>query len=701
MGSSEVKQPGDWEGEITRQLVAHLREVFWMTDPEKTEMIYISPGYQEIWGRSCEDLYRSPRSWIDAIHPDDMERVVEAALTKQVGGEYDEEYRIIRPDGSIRWIRGRAFPVRNESGVVYRIAGISEDITKRKEMEAALRESEARFSGIISIAADAIIMVNEAQRIVLFNKGAEQVFGYQASEVIGQPLDLLLPLRAIETHGEYLRAFGASSETARFMGSRVCKISGRRKDGTEFPAEASIAKWSRNGETLYTAVLRDITERERAEEAIQHLAYFDPLTGLPNRTRFHEIAQRAILAGQYEGKPVAVLVMDLDRFKEINDTLGHHRGDFVLQQVGLRLKKALRPTDAIARLGGDEFGVVLPIAAPEDAFVVAQKLLKVMESPFDIEGLPINIEPSIGIAVYPDHGESADSLLQRADVAMYVSKRGGRGYTLYAPDLDRHSPRRLALLGELRRGIESGQLFLHYQPKVDLVLKRVVGVEALVRWQHPELGRVPPDRFIGPAEQTGLIGPLTQLVLKEALTQCQAWIQGGKRIPVAVNLSVRNLQDPRFPDQVAEMLQAFSVPPEFLEMEITESGIMADAETAMRTITRLSEMGISLAIDDFGIGYSSLSYLQRLRVDSIKIDRSFVMNMRVSEGDRTIVRATIDLAHNLGLKVVAEGVEDQETLEKLTSLGCDAAQGYHTCRPISAEEFARWASDSPWTPAWD
>lgn len=697
MGSGGAKQSGDWEGEIARQLVAHIRGVFWLTDPEKTEMIYISPGYQEIWGRSCEDLYRSPRSWIGAVHPDDRERITEAALTKQAKGEYDEEYRIIRPDGSIRWIRGRAFPVRNESGVVYRIAGISEDITERKAMESAIRESEARFSGIISIAADAIIMVNEAQRIVLFNRGAEQVFGYQASEVIGQPLDLLLPLRAIETHGEYLRAFGASSETSRFMGSRVCKISGHRKDGTEFPAEASIAKWSRNGETLYTAVLRDITERERAEEAIQHLAYFDPLTGLPNRTRFHEIAQRAILAGQYEGKPVAVLVMDLDRFKEINDTLGHHRGDFVLQQVGLRLKKALRPTDAIARLGGDEFGVVLPIAAPEDAFVVAQKLLKVMESPFDIEGLPINIEPSIGIAVYPDHGESADSLLQRADVAMYVSKKGGRGYTLYAPDLDRHSPRRLALLGELRRGIESGQLFLHYQPKVDLVLKRVVGVEALVRWQHPELGRVPPDQFIGPAEQTGLIGPLTQLVLKEALTQCQAWIQGGKRIPVAVNLSVRNLQDPRFPDQVAEMLQAFSVPPEFLELEITESGIMADAETAMRTITRLSEMGISLAIDDFGIGYSSLGYLQRLRVDSIKIDRSFVLNMRVSEGDRTIVRATIDLAHNLGLKVVAEGVEDQETLEKLTSLGCDAAQGYHTCRPISAEEFARWASDSPWT----
>jgi PAS domain S-box-containing protein len=285
------------ERELSRQVVEHIPEVIWVTDPEKDKTIYVSPAYEAIWGHTLESIYKFPRSWLDTIHLGDRDKVLKAALTKQVKGEYSEEYRIIRPDGSIRWIHDRAFPIRNESGAVYRIVGIAQDITEGKQAETMVRESEARFSGVISIAADAIIMVDETQRITLFNEGAEQAFGYEASEVIGQPLDLLLPHRFVEVHRQHIRNFGAGTVTARMMGELLCEIIGRRKDGTEFPAEASISKWSRNGQTIFTVIVRDISERERVEDEIRHLAYYDPLTGLSNRTLFYDLLKEAIFRG--------------------------------------------------------------------------------------------------------------------------------------------------------------------------------------------------------------------------------------------------------------------------------------------------------------------------------------------------------------------------------------------------------------------
>jgi EAL domain-containing protein (putative c-di-GMP-specific phosphodiesterase class I) len=322
--------------------------------------------------------------------------------------------------------------------------------------------------------------------------------------------------------------------------------------------------------------------------------------------------------------------------------------------------------------------------------------MKALDKPFEIEGLPIAVEISIGIAVYPDHGASADSLIQRADVAMYTSKKKGCGYSLYDPEHDRHSPRRLALLGELRQALEEGQLFLVYQPKIDLQSSRTIGVEALVRWNHPKLGLVPPDQFIIPAEQTGLIKPLTLNVLKEALSQCLDLNETEQKISMAVNISVRNLQDPDFPGQIIEVLRTYGVAPSLLELEITESTIMADTEIALKTIKLLGEKGVRFSIDDFGIGYSSLRYLKRLPVKSIKIDKSFVKDMLLNEGDLSIVRSTIGLAHNLGLKVIAEGVESKETLEKLAALGCDEAQGYYISYPITASELSLWLRESPW-----
>ena len=437
-------------------------------------------------------------------------------------------------------------------------------------------------------------------------------------------------------------------------------------------------------------------EHRQAEETIRYLAYYDPLTGLPNRTSLLDRLHLAITEGSGLKKSVALLLMDLARFKEVNDTLGHHRGDILLQQVGSRLRAVLRPTDLVARLGGDEFAVVLPLTASQHAAQVAQKILTALEPPFMIDGLPVAVEAGIGIALCPDHGSNPNILMQRADVAMYAAKRTGSGCIVYNTQYDRHSPRRLSLIGELRQAIERNQLFLHYQPKIDLKTRRVIGVEALVRWRHPEHGFVPPDQFIEPAEQTGLIKPLTLWVFNAAQRQWLAWQEAGINLSMSVNLSTRNLHDPHFPDQISDILQVTGGKPDRLELEITESAIMNDPARALEAITRLRTMGIRFAIDDFGVGYSSLAYLKRLPVDAIKIDKSFVINMIENQNDAVIVRSTIDLAHNLGLKVIAEGVEQQGIWDRLTALGCDAAQGYLMCRPVSADDCTRWLQESPW-----
>jgi diguanylate cyclase (GGDEF)-like protein len=385
--------------------------------------------------------------------------------------------------------------------------------------------------------------------------------------------------------------------------------------------------------------------------------------------------------------------MDLDRFKEVNDTFGHHYGDLLLRQAGERLQCALRGADTLARLGGDEFAVLLPVSDEADAADVAKRLLQTLEEPFAIEGHNLDIGASIGIAVCPDHAGDADTLLQRADVAMYVAKRSGTGYAVYTSDQDQHSPNRLSLAGELRHAIEQDQLVLYYQPKLDLSTREVVGVEALVRWQHPGQGLVLPDQFIPLAEQSGLIHPLAEWVLGEAARQYHQWRSAGFDLPVAVNLSMRNLHDPRLSHTIAHLLATWNLTAAALHLEITESSLMADPDRALAVLGRLRELGLSIAIDDFGTGYSSLAYLKRLPVAELKLDRSFVRDMASDHRDRAIVRSTVELAHNLGLRVVAEGVEDRASQELLALLGCDQAQGYYISRPLPAADLTDWLRD--------
>src|SRR3954447_5305849 len=429
--------------------------------------------------------------------------------------------------------------------------------------------------------------------------------------------------------------------------------------------------------------------RQAAEN--EHQARHDGLTGLPNRSSFYERVTTALTAARSSGSMAAVMIVDLDRFKEVNDTLGHHSGDELLVEAGRRLSEALRDADVLSRLGGDEFAVLLPyVESLEAACAVADRLCEALEEPFVLHGLTVHLEGSVGVALYPEHGDDVEILMQRADVAMYVAKGSTASHEVYASRHDRHSATRLALLGELRHAIDGDEFVLHYQPKASLSTGRVDGVEALVRWEHPERGLVPPDEFIPLAEQTGVIKPLTAWVLDNALAQCRAWRDSGLDLTVAVNLSVRNLLDAHLPESIAELLRRHELPPSALELEITESTIVADQVRALDVLTRLNAMGIGLSVDDFGTGYSSLAYLKDLPVCELKIDRKFVNNMTEDGDDAFIVRSTIDLGRNLGLQVVAEGVETEAVWDQLAALGCDVAQGYYLTRPLPAADLTDW-----------
>jgi diguanylate cyclase (GGDEF)-like protein len=438
--------------------------------------------------------------------------------------------------------------------------------------------------------------------------------------------------------------------------------------------------------------LADIREMNRVNE---HQALHDSLTDLPNRTLFDQRVREAI-DGMRGGGLIAVMIMDLDRFKDINDTLGHQSGDLLLQQVGDRLRATMREGDTVSRLGGDEFGILLRgCRSVSDAVMTGKRVQSALSGSFQVHGLQLEIESSIGVSVGPEHGTEPELLLQRADLAMYVAKGGRHGVQLYSSEHDQFSPSRLVLLGELRRAIEEEQLVVYYQPKASMKPPSLVGVEALVRWQHPARGLVGPDEFIPFVEHTTLLRPLTHYVLDAALAQLSTWRLRGLDMSVSVNLSARDLVDLHLPEEVEELLDRWQVEPGSLTLEITETSLMSDHNRSLEVLGQLHELGVGLSLDDFGTGYSSLARLKRLPVDELKIDKAFVLNMTKDESDEMIVRSTIDLGRNLGLRVVAEGVESERIWNRLAELGCDEAQGYYLSRPIPAGELERWLGALP------
>lgn len=427
-------------------------------------------------------------------------------------------------------------------------------------------------------------------------------------------------------------------------------------------------------------------------------AMYDPLTGLANRSLLHDRIEHEIERAKRTGTSFGVALMDLDRFKEVNDTLGHNVGDELLREVGYRLKKTIRAEDTVARLGGDEYVVVIHDLGPRGIQSISKKILAALDNPFHWQDQSIDVSASLGFALYPSQCTDASGLIRCADIAMYVAKRSGKGYALYAPDQAPANRSDLSLKSELREAIQSDQLCLYYQPQINHGSLRVEGLEALVRWNHPQRGFLGPDEFIPLAEEAGLIGPLTHWVLKTALRQLVALRRNGHALNMAINLSARNLQDMELPASIRALLAESGVPPANLTLEITESAVMANPNDGLTILTELDRMGVKLAIDDFGTGYSSLAYLKRLPVDELKIDKSFVMDMEANENDAVIVRSTIDLAHNLGLKVTAEGVETRDAWDTLSILGCDYSQGYLMGRPMPVEKLDAWLRGSALSP---
>jgi len=441
---------------------------------------------------------------------------------------------------------------------------------------------------------------------------------------------------------------------------------------------------------------RSISEVKQLALEERKRARHDQLTNLPNRTLLYERIKQAIKSSDQSAKPATILLMDLDRFKEINDTLGHHYGDALLKLVAPRLLNAVRKTDTVCRLGGDEFAVVLPGAGIAQASNISLTIATEMEQSFLINGHRLNVGISIGISLYPDHGNNTETLMKCADIAMYIAKRANISYEIYDQKKDKHTINRLALTGEILSAIHNNHFTLHYQPIINIKNHQVCGVEALIRWQHHEHGLIYPNDFIELAEQSGLIKPLTQWVLENAIQQIAQWQAEGLDFSVSVNLSAKNLQDANLSEQVYQILKKWKVTPNKLTLEITESSMMQNPKHAFEVILKLRALGIHLSIDDFGTGFSSLSYLKQIPTGELKIDKSFVMDMLHDENDAIIVRSTIDLAHNMGRTVLAEGVESKDILDLLEILGCDLAQGFYICKPLPANEVYHWLKKTAW-----
>jgi diguanylate cyclase (GGDEF)-like protein/PAS domain S-box-containing protein len=562
-------------------------------------------------------------------------------------------------------------------------------------LNAALRDSEASTQAVLDNVADGILTTGETGVIESFNRSAQALFGYREDEAIGQPLAFVIApahraefCELVTTSRGLLTETGTQAETTETLGCR--------QDGSTFAMEVEHGELKLGDRKLTLAFVRDVSERKAYTEGLEHQALHDGLTGLANRALFGEHVLQALASANRKGEPRAVLVIDLNGFKQINDTLGHDQGDDLLKQIGERLVAALRETDTIARLGGDEFAI-LPGGATDlaGAAALAWKIEQTCKPGFVLEDEVVHVSASIGIALFPDHGTTTAELLRCADAAMYVAKRSGSGHAVFDSLQEKQTAHQLGLLVDLRDCIDRDELVLHYQPKINLGTGKISGVEALVRWRHPVHGLLSPDSFMAEVERTQLIVPVTRWILNAALQQQRIWREQGIDLTMAVNISARSLSPgSELPDTIAKLTETWDTAPDQLILEFTEGALTEAA--APDILTRLHDMGERLAIDDFGTGYSSLAYLQRLPVDEIKIDRSFVTRLATTSDDEVIVRSTIHLAHNLSLTVVAEGVEDENVLKMLAEQECDAAQGYFFGRPCSAEELTRWLTESPY-----
>ncbi len=569
------------------------------------------------------------------------------------------------------------------------VMAVIRDVSERKQAEEALSESEYRFRGIAATAPDAVIIMDDDGKVSFWNEAATKLFGYTSGEALGEYMHLLVvPEHLRESYKKGFEVFRVTGEGP-YVGA-LYEIEAIRKDGTAFPVELSLAALKIKEKWHSIGIVRDITERKRMEEEIRHLAHHDTLTGLPNRRLFRDIADLELAQARRNRRKLAILFLDLDRFKEINDTLGHDVGDELLKQAAGMFRETVRASDTVARIGGDEFNIILAdIARPEDVSDIAQKIIRRFRSPFSISGNELNVTTSIGISVYPDDSTEIDTLLRYADIAMYHAKESGRNtFRFYNSAINVRSLERMRFENMLRRSIAMGELVIYYQPQVDIQNRRMICAEALVRWQHPEKGFLTPDRFLAQAEDTGFITEIDEWVLKTVCAQVRSWIDSDLApVCVTVNLSARQFEKPDLVYRIAAILKETGMEPDCLDLEVTESTAMGDVGQTASQLRELRDMGVHVSIDDFGTGYSSLNYLKKLPIERIKIDKSFIQDIVNDPDDRAIISAVTSMARKMGIKTVAEGVETEEQLAFLRSADCDEAQGYLFSRPLPAEKF--------------
>jgi diguanylate cyclase (GGDEF)-like protein len=574
--------------------------------------------------------------------------------------------------------------------------------SRRRRVEVgnqARRQSEARYRTLIEKTSDLVLVVDRAGRVSFASPSVERLLkvdtGQGGAALVDSPGNTPTGhgpvglLAAVDHRDRERLAVALRTAVAGSSTSGEFRLNSRLGTGTYEISVQDLTADPSVGGLVLTA--HDVTDRLAMHQEMEHRALHDELTGLPNRALLFDRFERALLSASRSRSSVALLLLDLERFKEVNDTFGHHYGDELLRQIGPRLADALREVDTIARLGGDEFAILLvDVNGVDMAVEVAAHLLDTLAIPFHVEGVDLDVEASIGVVVSGQHGQDVITLMQHADIAMYAAKTQHLGVFAYDPKVDGHSASKLAMVGDLRRALENRELVLLYQPKIGILSGNLVGAEALLRWNHPRDGLVLPDDFIPIAERTGLINPLTRHVLDTALRQARSWVDSGQPLPIAVNLSTRNLHDEHFAELVGDLLAEHDVPARLLELEVTESAIMIDPERAREMLEKLSALGVRIALDDFGVGYTSLSQLKALPISEIKIDRSFVMTMTGDHNDSLIVQSVISLGHNLGLTLVAEGVETESTLTLLARFGCDIAQGSHFSKPLTAAGFDTW-----------